>query len=123
MAPSTACASASGSDLGQLARILALGEGRDADLDLVLLLPLVEALGRPLTGVVGVERQHHPAGVRFSSRTWSSVNAVPHVATARGRPARWNPITSVYPSHTITWLALTMSAFAQFSPYSVFDLV
>ena len=49
--------------LGQLTRNIALREGRHADLDLVLLVPLVEALGRSLAGVVGVERQHHPARV------------------------------------------------------------
>ena len=50
------------------------------------------------------------------------MNAVPQVATALVTPTRWNPMTSVYPSHTTTWSDAAMSALAQFNPYSVFDL-
>jgi hypothetical protein len=48
---------------------------------------------------------------------------VPQVATAIGTPARWKPITSVYPSQTTTRSALTISLFAQFRPYSTRDLL
>ena len=49
--------------LGQLARIDADGQPGHRHLHLVLLLPGVEPLRRSLTGGVGVEGQHDPAGV------------------------------------------------------------
>ena len=49
--------------LGEVAGILALREPRHRHLDRVRLFPLVEAGSSTLAGSVGVERQHHLAGV------------------------------------------------------------
>ena len=65
--------------LGQVAGILAAGQAGDRHLHLVLLLPLVEPLGRALAGGVGVERQHDPAGVALEQ---------PHVVLGERRAAR-----------------------------------
>ena len=54
---------ASGSVDGQVGRIDPGGQVGDGDLEVVLLLPLVEALGGGLPGGVGVEGQHELAGV------------------------------------------------------------
>ena len=61
-ASSTARRSASGILAGQLGRVLAPRQPRHLDRDVELPLPLVEALGRPLPGGVGVEGQDDPAG-------------------------------------------------------------
>ena len=71
------------------AGIHAGGQVGHRHVDVVLLLPLVEPVGGGLPGRVGVEGQHDPPGeAACSSLTWSSVRAVPQVATARGTPAR-----------------------------------
>ncbi|BAS08169.1 hypothetical protein AHiyo4_15910 [Arthrobacter sp. Hiyo4] len=43
-------------------------------------------------------------------------NAVPQVATAVGIPARWQAITSVYPSTTTSWRSLAMLRLARSIP-------
>ena len=65
--------------LGQVARVLPAGQPGHRHLHLVLLLPLVEALGRALAGGVGVEGQHDPAGVALEQ---------PHVVLGERRAAR-----------------------------------
>ena len=62
-AASTDAARRSGSRAGQVGRIDARREVGDGDLEVVLLLPLVEALGGRLAGGVGVEGQHELPGV------------------------------------------------------------
>ena len=61
-ASSTAARSASGSVWASSPGSLPGGQRGHADLDLVLLLPLVEAVGGALAGRVGVEGQHDAAG-------------------------------------------------------------
>ncbi len=85
--PIDRCCQGAGSTGSALRDPWPFGKAGHADLHLILLFPLVEPLRGALPGGVGVERQHDPAAKRFSSRTCSSVSAVPHVATARRTPA------------------------------------
>ena len=53
---------------------------------------------------------------RRSTRTWSSPNEVPQVATAVPTPDRWHAITSVYPSTTTACCSRPMSRRARSRP-------
>lgn len=65
-----------------------------------------------------------PLSIRSRRRIlmWSPPNAVPQVAMAVVTPARWQAITSVYPSTTTAREDLAMSFFARSMPYRTWDL-
>ena len=64
---STDAAQGVGVVLGQVARVLPRRQGGDRDVDVVLALPLVEALGGVLPGGVGVEGEHDALGEAASA--------------------------------------------------------
>ena len=60
---------------------------------------------------------------RRSTPMWSPPNEVPQVATAVGTPARWQAITSVYPSTITARPCLAISRLARSIPYRTWDFL